>query len=108
MSFSWDFIAAVMLVLALSVLGVWVFSTSAFLVADDAKTLGLERRVLFQADFNLKNCFPEGIAYCEGETVFSHIAHPDAVLKKGEGGFCIKRLVLKDNEETFLVACSHG
>jgi len=105
MSFSWDFTAAVLLVLALSVLGVWIFSSSASLVAGDVKTAGLERTVLFQADFALKNCFPDGIAYCEGNKVYSHVAHPDAVLKKGEGGFCVKRLVLQDMKEQFLVVC---
>jgi len=65
-----------------------------------------ESRALLQADFLMKNCFPQGIAFCENGFIYSHEADPRANLSFGNGGLCIKRLLLQRDEESVLSVCA--
>ncbi|MEM4254806.1 MAG: hypothetical protein QXR53_00555 [Candidatus Norongarragalinales archaeon] len=105
MSFSWDFAAATAIVLILA----WAF-VSAFYISSNSLASGLafaekQRAALFKADFLLKNCFPVGIAHCEGGFAHSHEASASANLTFGGGSFCVKRLVLQGNAARVVVVC---
>ncbi|GEM_PF-5618820 len=106
MSLAWDFMAASAVVLVLAWAFLSVFSLSANSLSENVAWAEKQRALFFKADFLLKNCFPDGIAYCENGFLFSHKAHQRANLSFGSGGVCIKRLVLQKNNARVLVVCS--
>ena len=104
-SFSWDFIAASAIVLALVGFFLAVLPASSQAVAQQLAFAEKQRSALLEADWRLKNCFPEGIAKCENGFLYSHRADGRAKLSFGSGGFCVKRLVLQNGAVERLVVC---
>ncbi|MFH1056254.1 MAG: hypothetical protein V1717_00430 [Candidatus Micrarchaeota archaeon] len=105
MSFSWDFLTAAVLVLALVSAFLFVLPSVAGDLKQDAFFSEKQRNAIFKADFLLKNCFPEGIAFCENGFLYSHVADGRASLGSPEKGLCVKRLVLQEGKEKTLVVC---
>lgn len=103
MVFSLDFAVAGLLVIVLALAFYSSLSLSASSVAEGMRMAEKQRSSLLDSDFALKNCFPEGIALCEGGFLHSHVAHPDANLSFSKG-FCAKRLVLQDGVVRVLCA----
>ena len=105
MTFSWDFLAAAVLVLAMVSAFLFVLPSVTGDLRQDAVFSEKQRNAIFKADFLLKNCFPEGIAFCENGFLHSHVADGSASLDSPEKGLCVKRLVLQEGTEKMLVVC---
>ena len=104
-SFSWDFVAAIVLFLALCSSFLVVFTSSSTALREGIAQGEEQRASLLQADLLLKTCFPEGVAYCENGFLHSHVAHPQANLSF-ESGFCAKRVVLQNGGLEGFGACA--
>ena len=111
MSFSWDFIVATALVLALLGGFIIAFQSTTRVFSENAEFTLKQERILLKADWVLKTCFPEGIAFCDETYTYSHEAHPQAQLTQlvekslTKERHCIKRIVLQNGVEKILVVC---
>ena len=105
MSFSWDFVAAVVLFLALCSSFLAVFTVASTALRGGLEQAEEQRASLLQADLLLKTCFPEGVAYCESDFLYSHVVHAYANLSF-ESGFCAKRVVLQNDALEVLGSCA--
>ncbi len=104
-SFSWDFVAAIVLFLALCSSFLAVFTSSSMALHEGIVQAEKQRAALLRADLLLKTCFPEGIAYCENGFLHSHVEHPQANLSF-ESWFCAKRVVLQNDALEVLGVCT--